>query len=93
MVDAGSVEPRIPIGASDRRWLLKRSGRSDRATQQRTLAVLAEMFAGQRKGHNATRHVCYNVALSQCGDCLAVEVVVVLHTSRKQRQRQWTAFL
>ena len=44
--------------------------------QQRASAVLAEMFAGQRKGHNATRHVCYNVALSQRGDCLAVEVVI-----------------
>ena len=81
------------VGASDRRWLLKRSGRSDRTTQQRTLAVLAEMFVGQRKGHNATRHICYNSILSQRGDCLAVEVVVVLHTSREHRQRQWTVFL
>jgi len=69
---------------------MNRSERSDRAAQQR---LPTGMFAGQRQGHNAMRHVCYNIALSQRGDCLAVEVVVVLHTSRKQRQRQWTAFL
>jgi hypothetical protein len=72
---------------------MKRSGWIARATQQRALTVLVEMLARQRKGHNATRHVCYNVALSQRGDCLTVEVIVILHTSRKQRQRQWTAFL
>jgi len=79
------------IRAIDRRRLIKHLGRIDRSTQQRVLAVLSELFA--RQGYNATRHICYNSILSQRGDCLAVEVVVVLHTSREHRQRQWTVFL